>query len=141
MAIVENVNGDITTSRLVADTLSLAYDDRLIVEGLSLEVPTGRITVIVGANACGKSTLLRGLARLMKPKGGARAARRRADRTGRRRARSRPSSASFPSSRSRPTGLSVDDLVSRGRHPHQRWFRQWSAEDEAAVAWALDRPT
>ena len=135
---MEKVNGDSTASRLVADALSLAYDDRMIVDGLSLEVPTGLITVIVGANACGKSTLLRGLARLMKPKGGvvlldgepiARAATREvATKLG-----------ILPQQPIAPDGLSVHDLVSRGRHPHQRWFRQWSPEDEAAVVWALEQ--
>ena len=55
---------------LEARDLSLGYDDRLVVDGLSLTIPQGRVTVIVGANACGKSTLLRGLARLLKPRGG-----------------------------------------------------------------------
>ena len=59
-----------TDSNLRAVDLSLAYEHRLIVEDLSLNVPDGRFTVIVGANACGKSTLLRGLARLLKPKAG-----------------------------------------------------------------------
>ena len=138
MAIVAKVNGDSTTSRLVADTLSLAYDDRLIVDGLSLEVPTGRITVIVGANACGKSTLLRGLARLMKPKGGVVLL------DGEPIARSSTREVAtklgiLPQQPIAPDGLSVHDLVSRGRHPHQRWFRQWSSDDEAAVEWALDQ--
>ncbi len=103
MQTVDEVNGDGTASRLVADALSLAYDDRLIVDGLSLQIPTGQITVIVGANACGKSTLLRGLARLMKPKGGVVLLD--GEPIHRRRpARWRPSSASCRSSRSRPTG-------------------------------------
>src|SRR5689334_9448928 len=57
--------------RLVADHVRLAYDDRIIVDDLSVEIPTGRVTVIVGANACGKSTLLRALARLLTPRSGA----------------------------------------------------------------------
>ncbi len=52
---------------LRAEALSLAYDDREVVRGLDLELPDGAITAIVGANACDKSTLLRGLARLLKP--------------------------------------------------------------------------
>jgi iron complex transport system ATP-binding protein len=55
---------------LAAEAISLAYDERMIVDGLDVAIPEGRITVIVGANACGKSTLLRGLARLLKPRGG-----------------------------------------------------------------------
>ena len=119
-------------SRLVADALSLAYDDRMIVDGLSLQVPTGQITVIVGANACGKSTLLRGLARLMKPKGGVVLL----DGEPIHRSSTREVATKLgilPQQPIAPDGLSVGDLVSRGRHPHQRWFRQWSAADEAAV--------
>lgn len=56
---------------LRTEGLRPAYDDRVVVEDLDLTIPSGRITVIVGANACGKSTLLRALARLLTPKGGA----------------------------------------------------------------------
>lgn len=56
---------------LRAHGLRLAYDDRVVVEDLDLVIPTGRVTAIVGANACGKSTLLRALARLLTPRAGA----------------------------------------------------------------------
>jgi iron complex transport system ATP-binding protein len=122
--------------RLAADGLSLAYDDRVIVDGLTIEIPTGRVTVIVGANACGKSTLLRGLARLMKPKVGTVLL----DGEPIQRSSTRDVATKLgilPQQPVAPDGLSVGDLVARGRHPHQRWFRQWSADDEAAVAAAL----
>jgi iron complex transport system ATP-binding protein len=121
---------------LAAHDLSLAYEDRLVVEGLSLAVPSGRITVIVGANACGKSTLLRGLARLLKPRAGTVVldghdihrlpTREVATRLG-----------MLPQQPIAPEGITVGDLVARGRHPHQRWFRQWAVADEAAVDAAL----
>jgi iron complex transport system ATP-binding protein len=121
---------------LAAADLRLAYDDHVVVDGLSLAVPMGRITAIVGANACGKSTLLRGLARLLKPAGGsvlldgediARLPTRQvATRLG-----------ILPQQPIAPEGITVADLVGRGRHPHQRWFRQFSVDDEAAVAAAL----
>lgn len=123
-------------SSLAASDLTLGYDDRAIVDGLSLTIPAEEITVIVGANACGKSTLLRGLARLLKPRDGTvlldgedihrlptRAV---ATRLG-----------VLPQQPIAPEGISVGDLVARGRHPHQRWFRQWSTTDEDAVATAL----
>ncbi|MGH8896707.1 MAG: ABC transporter ATP-binding protein [Egibacteraceae bacterium] len=123
--------------QLSAEHLRLAYDDRLVVDDLSLEIPTGKITVIVGANACGKSTLLRGLARLLKPRGGTvyldgkhitrLPTRVVATRLG-----------ILPQSPVAPEGLTVADLVSRGRYPHQRWFRQWTTEDETAVTAALE---
>jgi iron complex transport system ATP-binding protein len=125
-----------TPSTLAAVDVSLAYDDRVVVDRLSLTIPTGRVTAIVGANACGKSTLLRGLARLLSPRRGTvlldgddihrlptRAV---ATRLG-----------ILPQQPVAPEGISVADLVSRGRHPHQRWFRQWSVVDEEAVARAL----
>ena len=129
-------DGGAPACRLRADGVSLAYDDRLIVDGLSLSVPTGRVTVIVGANACGKSTLLRGLGRLLKPRAGTvlldgedihrTPTREVARRLG-----------VLPQQPVAPEGITVSDLVGRGRHPHQRWFRQWSTGDEAAVDEAL----
>jgi iron complex transport system ATP-binding protein len=122
---------------LRADRLSLGYGDVPVVDGLSLDIPTGQVTVIVGANACGKSTLLRGLARLLRPVAGTvlldgqdihrLPTREVATRLG-----------ILPQQPVAPEGLTVEDLVARGRHPHQRWFRQWSTSDEVAVAAALE---
>ncbi len=123
-------------SPLAADHLRLAYDQRVIVEDLSVRIPAGKVTVIVGANACGKSTLLRGLARLLSPKAGTvlldgddvhrLSTKQIATRLG-----------ILPQSPTAPEGITVADLVARGRYPHQRWFRQWSKEDEAVVASAM----
>ncbi|WGX99094.1 ABC transporter ATP-binding protein [Nocardioides sp. L-11A] len=122
--------------RLAARGLSLGYDDRVVVDGLDLDVLDGRVTAIVGANACGKSTLLRGLARLLRPSSGEvlldgtpildRGSREVARILG-----------LLPQTPVAPDGITVADLVSRGRHPHQGWFRHWSARDEAAVTEAL----
>ena len=121
---------------LAADHLSLGYDERAVVHDLSLTIPAGQVTTIVGANACGKSTLLRGLARLLTPSAGAvlldgRAI---AERPTREVARVM---GLLPQSPVVPEGIAVADLVGRGRYPHQGWFRQWSAADERAVAHAL----
>jgi iron complex transport system ATP-binding protein len=123
-------------TELRAERLRLSYGGDDVVRDLDLVVPIGRITVVVGANACGKSTLLRGLARLLAPRGGGvvldgqeisrRPTRDVATRLG-----------ILPQAPVAPEGLTVADLVARGRHPHQRWFRQWSAQDQAAVAAAL----
>ena len=123
---------------LATQGLSLAYDDRLVVDDLSLSIPHEAVTVIVGANACGKSTLLRGLARLLAPRTGTvlldghdihrLPTREVATRLG-----------ILPQQPIAPEGISVADLVARGRHPHQRWFRQWSTTDEEAVDAALGR--
>ncbi|MFJ4666846.1 ABC transporter ATP-binding protein [Kitasatospora purpeofusca] len=124
--------------RLEARDLTLAYEARTVAEGLDLRIPDGRVTVIVGPNACGKSTLLRALGRLLKPVRGAvlldgeELARVPTKRIARR-------IGLLPQSPSAPEGIAVADLVSRGRQPHQSWWQQWSAQDEAAVAEALER--
>jgi iron complex transport system ATP-binding protein len=125
------------SARLVADRVSLGYGERAVVSGLSVRVPDDRVTVIVGPNACGKSTLLRGMARLLRPTAGAvlldgeaihRQSTRQVART----------LGLLPQNPIAPEGVTVVDLVGRGRHPHQGAFRRWSQEDEAAVAEALE---
>ncbi|MDP9862362.1 MULTISPECIES: ABC transporter ATP-binding protein [Streptosporangium] len=121
---------------LRASGLHLAYDNRLVVEDLDLVVPPGRITAIVGANACGKSTLLRALARLLAPRQGS-------VRLDGRALQSIPTRelaqrlGILPQTPVAPEGLTVIDLVNRGRSPHQTWWRQWSKADEQAVHGAL----
>ncbi len=121
---------------LRAEQLRLAYPDRVVVDSLDLALPTGRITVIVGANACGKSTLLRALARLMPPAAGCVRLDGEAIHTLPTREVARQVGI-LPQSPVTPAGLTVVDLVTRGRSPHQTWWRQWSAADEEAVAAAL----
>jgi iron complex transport system ATP-binding protein len=133
---VDGVDGVDRDAPLRADGLCLGYDGTDIVRRLSLSIPEGRITVIVGANACGKSTLLRGLARLLKPReGSVLLDGQEIHRLGTRAVATRLGI--LPQQPVAPEGITVADLVARGRHPHQRWFRQWSVEDEAAVAGAL----
>ncbi|MEV4412685.1 ABC transporter ATP-binding protein [Catellatospora sp. NPDC049609] len=122
---------------LSAERLSLAYDDRTVVSDLDLRLPEGRVTVIVGANACGKSTLLRALARLLRPAQGTVLLDGRAIHSLPTRQVARQVGI-LPQSPVAPEGISVLDLVSRGRSPHQTWWRQWSAADDAAVRAALD---
>jgi iron complex transport system ATP-binding protein len=122
--------------RLAARDLSVGYGNRLVIEGLDLELPAGAFTVIIGPNACGKSTLLRTMARLLAPRGGAAlidGADLHAQPT---RELARRLSV-LPQSPVTPEGVTVADLVARGRQPYQRWFRQWGAEDSAAVERAL----
>lgn len=119
-----------------AEGLSLGYRDRTIVDGLDLELLTGGVTVIVGANGCGKSTLLRGLGRLLAPAGGAVTldGRSLADVPARELARA---IGVLPQQPIAPEGITVGDLIGRGRYPHQGLFRRWSAQDDAAVEEAL----
>jgi iron complex transport system ATP-binding protein len=121
---------------LAAEHLRLAYEQREVVADLSLAIPPARVTAIVGANACGKSTLLRGLARLLKPKGGVV----HLDGADIHRLPTREVAtrmAILPQSPSAPEGIAVADLVARGRYPHQTWLRQSTAADEHAVAAAM----
>ncbi|MET4927539.1 ABC transporter ATP-binding protein, partial [Streptomyces sp. PSRA5] len=125
-------------SRLRARELTLAYDDRTVVHDLELAVPDGRVTVIVGPNACGKSTTLRALGRLLKPKSGSVLL----DGEELARIPTRKIAQSIgllPQSPSAPEAITVADLVSRGRQPHQHWWQQWSEEDERAVTEAMAR--
>ena len=122
---------------LAAEHLRLAYEQREVVSDLSLAIPPGRVTAIVGANACGKSTLLRGLARLLKPRGGA-VHLDGADIHSLSTKDVATRMAILPQSPSAPEGITVADLVGRGRYPHQTWLRQWGERDEIAVAAAME---
>ncbi|MBO9522760.1 MAG: ABC transporter ATP-binding protein [Nocardioidaceae bacterium] len=124
------------TSQLEAVGLTLGYDDRDVVRDLDVTIPPGKVTMIVGANACGKSTLLRGLARLLKPRGGSVLLDGRSVHEQRSRDVARVLGL-LPQTPVAPDGITVGDLVGRGRYPHQGWFRRWNAEDDAAVDRAL----
>jgi iron complex transport system ATP-binding protein len=122
--------------RLAAESLRLAYDDRVVVHDLDLQLTDGSFTAIVGPNGCGKSTLLRALGRLLRPAAGQVLLDGRAIALAPTREVAKVLGL-LPQAPTAPDGLTVADLVARGRHPHQSWLRQWSREDEAAVAEAL----
>ncbi|EHN11245.1 ABC-type Fe3+-siderophore transport system ATPase component [Patulibacter medicamentivorans] len=122
--------------RLRGERLTLAYDSRTVSSDLDVTIPDGSFTVIVGPNACGKSTLLRALARMLKPRTGAVV-------LDGQEISSLPSKevarrlGLLPQSPIAPDAITVADLVARGRYPHQGILRQWSREDERAVDAAL----
>jgi iron complex transport system ATP-binding protein len=125
------------TATLSAESLSLAYDKRVVVDGLDLAVPSGRVTAVVGPNGCGKSTLLRGLSRLLSPTEG------RVLLDGRVIGELSTKDVArrlglLPQQPIVPEGITVVELVERGRHPHHGLFKQWSREDESVVARALE---
>ncbi|WP_112248527.1 ABC transporter ATP-binding protein [Kribbella monticola] len=121
---------------LSAENLAVGYDQREIIHDLSVRIPAGKISVIVGANACGKSTLLKTLARLLKPSRGSVLldgksiqqipTREVAMRLG-----------LLPQAPTAPEGITVADLVGRGRYPRQGWIRQWTPADDEAIADAM----
>jgi iron-siderophore transport system ATP-binding protein len=127
----------VSDAPLQARTLTVGYGDGAdVVDGLDLVVPRERITAVVGANGCGKSTLLRALARLVRPRRGTVLLDGRAISELRSREVARRLGI-LPQAPLAPDGLTVEDLVARGRYPHQGLFRQWSQHDEAAVEEAL----
>ncbi|WP_281276661.1 MULTISPECIES: ABC transporter ATP-binding protein [Cellulomonas] len=121
---------------LAVEDATIGYDDRVVVHDLSLAVPPGKVTIVVGANACGKSTLLRAMARLLRTRSGRvlldgvpitdRPSREVATVLG-----------LLPQTPVAPEGIAVSDLVGRGRYPHQGWLKRWTAEDDAIVEEAL----
>lgn len=120
------------SSPLYAKDLTLGYDKKIVARELSVSIPQGKLTVIIGPNACGKSTLLRTLSRLMPPQSGTvfldgkligdYGTRDVAKRLG-----------LLPQSSTAPGDISVADLVARGRYPHQSLFSRWTAQDTLAV--------
>ncbi|MBL1077533.1 ABC transporter ATP-binding protein [Nocardia sp. 2] len=127
-----------STNSLATRGLALHYGERAVIDGLDLELPGGAVTAIVGPNACGKSTLLKTLSRLLQPSDGAvtldgadihrMSARALALRLG-----------LLPQQPITPEAITVEALVRLGRYPHQRLLRPWSAEDQSAVDEALRR--
>lgn len=126
----------LSPAALRVEHATIGYDQKTISTDLSIEIPDGSFTVIVGPNACGKSTLLRALSRLLKPTAGrvlldgksisSYRAKEVAKRLG-----------LLPQTSLAPDGITVADLVARGRYPHQGLIRQWSDADEGAVLDAM----
>ncbi len=123
-------------SRLRAEGIRLGYGDEVIVDNLDLHLLDGAITAVIGPNGCGKSTVLRALARLLPTRTGQVVLDgKRIDKMPTREVAR--TLGVLPQAPVAPEGLTVADLVARGRHPHQAWYRQWSSDDENAVAAAL----
>ncbi|WP_127534273.1 ABC transporter ATP-binding protein [Paenibacillus kobensis] len=125
------------THTFQAEQTVSGYENKTIVKGISLSIPSNQISVIIGANACGKSTLLKTLARLIKPISGS------ITLDGKQIDRIPPKQLArvlglLPQSPIVPEGISVADLIGRGRFPHQTLFSGWSKKDYEAVAEAME---
>ncbi|MFS4488157.1 ABC transporter ATP-binding protein [Dietzia kunjamensis] len=121
---------------LTVEGARLAYERRVVATDLDLELPEDAFTVIVGPNACGKSTVLKALARVIAPGEG----RILLDGHDLHKLRTKEVARRIgllPQGAVTPEGIRVDDLVARGRHPHHSPLRQWSRADDTAVTAAM----
>ncbi|MBM9465152.1 ABC transporter ATP-binding protein [Aeromicrobium sp. YIM 150415] len=126
------------TTRLHAHAVEVGYGPTTVLKDVDFAVPDRAVTAIIGPNGCGKSTLLKTLGRTLRPRSGQVTL----DGTPIRRMAPRSFAtavATLPQSPTAPEGITVTDLVARGRQPHQSWLRQWSREDEERVQAALRR--
>ena len=123
-------------ARLSAHSVSVGYGDTVISRDVTLDIPDGQVTTLIGANGCGKSTLLRGLSHLLPLSAGSVTldGKKLGDYSSRELA---TRLSLLPQSPITPAGVTVADLVARGRHPHQSWLQQWSASHSAAVDEAM----
>ncbi len=123
--------------RLQTSKLDIGYNDSLIVKDLNLSIPTGKITALVGSNGSGKSTILKAMARLLKPKNGgvmldgesihSKSTKEVAKQL-----------AILPQSPTAPDGLTVQELISYGRFPHQKGFGSLTEEDRKVIQWSIE---
>ncbi|MDY3024624.1 ABC transporter ATP-binding protein [Streptococcus pluranimalium] len=124
-------------SDIKAETISVAYDHKMIIEHLSLDVPQGAITTIIGANGCGKSTLLKALTRIHKVEKGAIYLDGQSIAT-------LPTKqvaqkiALLPQVLEATEGISVYELISYGRYPHQKYLGSLTAYDRSRIHWAME---
>lgn len=122
---------------LKVDNLVVGYDEKTVVQDANLIIPDGKISVIIGANACGKSTLLKAMTRIISPKAGVVTL------------DGEPIKSMNPKELARicgllpqdpvvPEGVTVSDLVARGRYPHQKFMQGQTKKDLEAVTEAME---
>ena len=136
MSITEHGGDRMAAPMMVGEGLQLKYDDRVIVDGLDIAIPRGELTMIIGPNGCGKSTLLKALARMLRPTRGTVLLDGHDIHHTPTKALARTLGL-LPQGPVAPDGITVADLVSRGRYPYQQLLRQWSHDDEVIVNQAM----
>lgn len=122
---------------ITTKNLAIAYEDKLIVDGLNMNIPKGKITTIIGPNGCGKSTVLKTIGRILKPKEGL-VYLNGDDIRNLSTKEVAQKMAILPQSPQAQGGLTVGELVSYGRFPHKKGFGKLSPEDKKVIEWALD---
>ncbi len=120
-----------------AEQITAGYDNKTILQDVSVTIPSNKISIIIGANGCGKSTLLKTLARLITPTSG------QVTLDGQAIQKMPPKQLAkilglLPQSPIVPEGITVADLVGRGRFPHHSFLKGWSKKDYEAVAEAME---
>src|SRR5699024_2057782 len=123
-------------SRLSTENITIKYDDKVISNNLSVKIQQGSFTAIIGANACGKSTLLRALSKLIKPTKG------RVILDGEKITTYKSKEVAqkiglLPQSSTAPDGITVANLIAHGRYPYQSFINQWDETDEKIVLSAM----
>jgi iron complex transport system ATP-binding protein len=121
---------------ILAQSLSIAYEDTMIIDDLALTIPKNKITTIIGGNGCGKSTLLKGMGRILKPKKGIIYLNGK-DIKELSTKEIAKKMAILPQSPTAPTGLTVAELIAYGRFPHQRGLGKLTQEDKEVISWAI----
>ncbi|NFF91238.1 ABC transporter ATP-binding protein [Clostridium botulinum] len=122
---------------ITTTNLAIAYEDKLIVDGLNMNIPKEKITTIIGPNGCGKSTVLKTVGRILKPKEGL-VYLNGDDIRNLSTKEVAQKMAILPQSPQAQGGLTVGELVSYGRFPHKKGFGKLSPEDKKVIEWALD---
>lgn len=132
-----NIEGESRVERLYTEQLDIAYGELSIVKNLNIGIPSGKITALVGANGSGKSTILKAMARIMKPKGGnvfldGKSIHQQSTKDVAKQL------AILPQNPVAPDGLTVSELITYGRFPHQKGFGSLTKEDKEIVQWAIE---
>ncbi|ALM76647.1 ABC transporter ATP-binding protein [Corynebacterium pseudotuberculosis] len=125
------------TSALRTENVTLSWDKHVVSTDLSVDIPTGKFTAIIGRNGCGKSTLLKSCARILAPDTGSIYLNQH-NLTHLHTKEIAKQLALLPQSTITPADITVEELVRRGRFPHHNWLHQWTAEDTRAVDAALN---
>lgn len=124
-----------SAAKLALRDVSVGYGQRQVIHNVDLDIPAGAVTTLIGPNGCGKSTLLKSMCALLEHSGQILLDDR--DLHAYPRHERARLLTMLPQTPTAPEGLTVRQLIARGRHPHQSWLQRWSAADEQAVAEAV----